>query len=65
MNYIKKYESYEYENFSAVDMDLVQELWEGGMTDPQEIQRELDYRELSLSTVNQIIDILKSTNKII
>lgn len=64
MKYIQKYESHQYENFTAVDMDLVQELWEDGMTNPQEIQKELDYRELSLSTVNQIIGLLKSTNKI-
>lgn len=62
MKYLTEYQSYE--NFTAVDMDLVEELYNNGITDPIEIQKELDYRELSLSTINQIIDILKSTNKI-
>ena len=64
MKYIKKYESHEFEDFTMVDMDLVKELWEDGLTDPQEIKRELDFRELSLSTINQIIRTLLRTNQI-
>jgi hypothetical protein len=55
---------YEYEDFTMVDMDLVKELWEEGITNPEEIQKELDFRDLSIDTINQIIDTLKKNGQI-
>lgn len=55
---------YEYEDFTMVDMDLVKELWEEGLTNPEEIQKELDFRDLSVETVNQIINTLKKNGQI-
>jgi len=55
---------YEYENFTLVDMELVKELWDDGIRDPKDLQKELDFRELSIETIIQIIDTLKHTKKI-
>lgn len=55
---------YEYEDFTMVDMDLVKELWEEGLTNPEEIQKELDFRNLSIDTIEEIISDLKKDGKI-
>jgi len=62
MKHIKKFESYEYENFTSRDMDMVEELWNDGMTDPYKIKREMEY--LSMDEVDQIITTLKKVGKI-
>lgn len=64
MKHIKKFEKYEFEDFTAVDMDLVKDLYEDGMTDPKEIHRELDFRDLSIDQVEQIIYSLKKSGQI-
>lgn len=60
----QKFEKYEFEDFTAVDMDLVKDLYEDGMIDPKEIHRELDFRNLSIEQVEQIIFNLKKSNQI-
>lgn len=55
---------YEYEDFTLVDMELVKELWDDGIRDPKDLQSELDFRDLSIETIIQIIDTLKHTKKI-
>lgn len=62
MKHIKKFESYEYENFTSRDMDMVEELWNDGITDPYKIKREM--QDLSMDEVDQIIATLKRAGRI-
>lgn len=57
-------ESYEHENFTASDMDYVKDLWEDGMTDPEEIKREMDFKHFDVETIKQIIYSLKKSGQI-
>lgn len=55
---------YSYENFTMADMQFVQELYEEGMTDPGDIAREMDWKDMSKETVEQIIYTLKKRGDI-
>ena len=58
-------EAYEFEDFTAVDMDLVKDLYEDGITDPEDIKRELDYREhLTIDSIKQIIYSLRKSGQL-
>ena len=63
MKYIKKFES-----FTAVDIDLIKKLYQQGITNSKEIQKELDFRKLDIDTIIEIVNKIKSNdedNKII
>ena len=55
---------YSSENFTLADMEFVQELYEEGMTNPRDIAREMDYKDMSVETVEQIIYTLKKRGDI-
>lgn len=55
---------YSYEDFTLSDMQFVQELYEEGMTDPGDIAREMDWKDMSKETVEQIIYTLKKRGDI-
>lgn len=55
---------YSSENFTLADMEFVQELYEEGMTNPRDIAREMDYKDMSVETVDQIIYTLKKRGDI-
>lgn len=55
MKYLKTFESYDFEDFTHVDMEDVNDLLEEGLT-AEEIANELDF---SLNTVKQIISSIR------
>jgi len=61
MERIKKFEEYTYEDFTINDMEMVQELWEDGLTDIKQIAIEMD---LSEATIEQIVYTLKKRGDI-
>jgi hypothetical protein len=58
MMYLKKFESYSFEDFTHVDMDDVKDLLEEGLT-AEEIAIELDF---SLDKVKQIVDSIEKNS---
>lgn len=44
------------EDITAVDIDLVKNLWNDGVTDPIEIKKQISFRDISVSDINDIID---------
>jgi DNA-binding MarR family transcriptional regulator len=61
MRFLKKFEAYEYENFTLSEMEYVMELYEDGLTDIKQLAIESN---LSIETVKQIIHTLKKRGDI-
>jgi hypothetical protein len=64
MKNIKTFENYEYENFTLSDMEFAKELYEEGMTDPKDIAREMDWKDMDEATVTQMIYTMKKSGEI-
>lgn len=64
MKNLKTFENYEYENFTYSDMQFAKELYEDGMTDPKDIAREMDWKDMSEATVKQMIYTMKKSGEI-
>jgi hypothetical protein len=63
MKYLKKFrEKYEFEDFTMNDMEMVKELYEDGLEDPNQISIEMD---LPLDIVNQILYTLRKRGDIV
>jgi hypothetical protein len=56
--------NYEYEDFTLADMEYVKDLYNDGITDPEEIRREMDFKDFSIETIIQIISALKTNGSI-
>lgn len=61
MKHLKKFENYEYEDFTYNDMEYLKDLWNDGFRDPEEIAAEMDF---SVETVIQMIDTMKISGEI-
>jgi len=44
-------------------MEFAKELYEDGMTDPKDISREMDWKEMSEATVKQMIETMKKKRR--
>lgn len=61
MIYIKKFDSYEYENFTLSDMDFVLDLWNDGFKYDYKDNKDNTIKQLSIEsdlsidTINQIL----------
>lgn len=64
MKNLKTFENYEYENFTHSDMEFAKELYEEGMTNPRDIAREMDWKDMDESTVKQMIETMKKSGEI-
>lgn len=68
MKHLKKFEGYSddygMENFTWSDMEFVKDLYNEGMTDPEQIAIEMDWKDMDARTVEQIIAALKSSGEI-
>lgn len=68
MRNLKTFEAYsdEYgtENFTYDDLEFAKELYQDGMTNPVDIAREMDHKDMTESTVKQMIAALKSQGEI-
>ena len=54
-------ERYEFEDFTMNDMEMVKELYQDGMEDPNQISLEMD---LPVETINQILYTLRKRGDI-
>ena len=68
MKHLKKFEAYtddyEYEDFTYSDMEFAKELYEDGMTDPADIAREMDWKDMTEATVVQMLAAMRSSGEI-
>ena len=64
MKNLKTFEAYGYENFTHSDMEFAKELYEEGMTDPKDIAREMDWKDMDEATVIQMIETMKKSGEI-
>jgi hypothetical protein len=67
MKHLKRFrenisEKYEFEDFTMNDMEMVKELYEDGLEDPNQISIEMD---LPLDIVNQILYTLRKRGDIV
>lgn len=68
MKNLKTFEGYSddygYENFTYDDLEFAKDLYQDGMTNPADIAREMDHKDMTESTVKQMIAALKSQGEI-